>query len=73
MSVLVVSRISDPAVRRILLPEEPLMVACIPAIHLYNIKKGIFLTDIVDQNLFLYPSHPETEFFYPGQIAVFRI
>ena len=55
-------RISDPAVRRILLREEPLMVAVHSSHPLAMQKKGVFLTDIVDENLFLYPSHPKPNF-----------
>lgn len=55
-------RISDPAVRRILLREEPLMVAMHASHPLVQHKKGVFLTDIVDENLFLYPSHPKPNF-----------
>ncbi|OTG76619.1 LysR family transcriptional regulator [Acinetobacter sp. ANC 4169] len=55
-------RISDPAVRRVLLREEPLMVAVHSSHPLATQKKGVFLTDIVDENLFLYPSHPKPNF-----------
>ncbi|MCW8039616.1 MULTISPECIES: LysR family transcriptional regulator [Acinetobacter] len=58
-------RISDPAVRRVLLREEPLMVAVHASHPLAQQKKqqeGVYLADIVDENHFLYPSHPKPNF-----------
>ena len=54
-------RISDPAIRRILLREEPLMVA-VHSSHPLATQQGLYLTDIVDEKLFLYPSHPKPNF-----------
>jgi len=58
-------RISDPAVRRVLLREEPLMVAVHASHPLAQQKEqqeGVYLADIVDENHFLYPSHPKPNF-----------
>ncbi|MBR5557089.1 MAG: LysR family transcriptional regulator, partial [Acinetobacter sp.] len=55
-------RISDSAVRRVLLREEPLMVAAHSSHPLALQKQGVYLTDIVDENLFLYPSHAKPNF-----------
>ncbi len=55
-------RISDPAVRRVLLREEPLMLAAHSSHPLTAQKQGVYLSDLVDQNLFLYPSHPKPNF-----------
>lgn len=49
-------RISDPALSRILLREEPLMLAVHSSHPLAKQKEGIYLSDIVDENIFLYPS-----------------
>lgn len=49
-------RISDPALSRILLREEPLMLAVHSSHSLAKQKEGIYLSDIVDENIFLYPS-----------------
>jgi len=55
-------RISDPAIRRILFREEPLMVAVHDS-HLFATKRqGIYLSDIVEENIFLYPNHPKPNF-----------
>ncbi|MGY5393507.1 LysR family transcriptional regulator [Acinetobacter tandoii] len=55
-------RISDPAIRRVLLREEPLMVAAHSSHPLASQKQGIYLADLVEENLFLYPSHPKPNF-----------
>ena len=55
-------RISDPAVRRVLLRDEPLMVAVHASHPLAQQKEGVYLADIVDENQFLYPSHPKPNF-----------
>lgn len=49
-------RISDPALSRILLREEPLMLAVHSSHPLARQKAGVHLSDIVDENIFLYPS-----------------
>ncbi len=56
-------RISDAAVKRVLLREEPLMVA-VHASHplLANKKDGIYLSDIVDENVLLYPNQTQPSF-----------
>ncbi|KAF1020760.1 MAG: HTH-type transcriptional regulator BenM [Acinetobacter bereziniae] len=54
-------RISDPAVRRVLLREEPLMLA-VHISHPLAASKGTYFADIEDENLFLYPSHPKPNF-----------
>ena len=55
-------RISDPAIRRVLLREEPLMLAVHISHHLATDSKGTYFADIEDENLFLYPSHPKPNF-----------
>lgn len=50
-------RISDPALKRILLREEKLMMAVHASHHLSAKKEGVFLSDIADENIFLYPAH----------------
>ncbi|AYO53712.1 LysR family transcriptional regulator [Acinetobacter sp. WCHAc060033] len=54
-------KISDPAVRRVLLREEPLMLA-VHTSHSLADSKGTYFADIEDENLFLYPSHPKPNF-----------
>lgn len=55
-------RISDPAVRRVLLREEPLLVAVHASHPFAQQHQGVYLADIVDENLFLYPSQPKPNF-----------
>ena len=55
-------RISDPAVRRILLREERLMVAVHSSHPFAAQKEGVYLADVVDQQLFLYPNHNKPNF-----------
>ncbi|AXQ21655.1 LysR family transcriptional regulator [Acinetobacter wuhouensis] len=54
-------QISDPAVRRVLLREEPLMLA-VHTSHPLADSEGTYFADIEDENLFLYPSHPKPNF-----------
>lgn len=55
-------RISDPAIKRVLLREERLMVA-VHTSHLFNQKKsGVYLSEVADQPLFLYPNHHKPNF-----------
>lgn len=55
-------RISDPAIKRILLREEPLMVA-VHSSHLLAAKKqGIKLEEIVEEHVLLYPNQPKPSF-----------
>jgi DNA-binding transcriptional LysR family regulator len=46
----------------VLLREEPLMLAAHSSHPLTVQKQGVYLSDLVDQNLFLYPSHPKPNF-----------
>ena len=55
-------RISDSAVRRVLLREEPLMLAVHASHPLAAQTQGVYLADIVDEHMFLYPSHPKPNF-----------
>lgn len=55
-------RISDPAIRRILLREEPLMLALHSSHRFAQQKQGIHLADIVDEYLFLYPNYNKPNF-----------
>ncbi|MDM1757078.1 MULTISPECIES: LysR family transcriptional regulator [Acinetobacter] len=56
-------RISDSAVKRVLLREEPLMVAVhasSPLVRQY--KEGVYLADLLDQHILLYPNHHKPNF-----------
>lgn len=55
-------RISDPAIRRILLRDEPLMVAVHSQHHLASAEKGLYLSNLVDENLFIFPNHSKPNF-----------
>lgn len=55
-------RISDPAIRRVLLRDEPLMVAVHSSHHFASQEGGIYLADVVDDNLFVYPSQAKPNF-----------
>lgn len=50
-------RISDPALKRMLLREEPLMLAAHASHPLSQQKNGVYLADIIDENIFLYPNN----------------
>lgn len=50
-------RISDPALSRVLLREEPLMMAVHASHPLAAKSQGVYLADLVDENIFLYPSN----------------
>ena len=56
-------RISDPAIKRVLLRNEKLVVAA-HASHPFNQYKtqGVHLADLVDQNILLYPSTAKPNF-----------
>lgn len=54
-------RISDPAVKRVLLREERLMVAAHSS-HFLSHRDGVNLTELVDQPLFLYPNNGKANF-----------
>ena len=55
-------RISDPAVKRILLREERLMVAAHSSHPLAHRIHGIYLSELVDQTLFIYPNNGKNNF-----------
>ncbi len=55
-------RISDPAIRRILLRDEPLMVAVHSQHHLASAQNGLYLSSLVDENLFIFPNHSKPNF-----------
>ncbi len=55
-------RISDPAVRRVLLREEPLMVAVHNSHPYASHTEGVYLANIVDEDLFLYPNYNKPNF-----------
>ncbi len=55
-------RISDPAVRRFMLREEALMVAAHSRHPIAKRTEGVHLTDIVDEDMFLYPNTPQPNF-----------
>ena len=55
-------RISDPAIRRVLLRDEPLMVAVHAQHHLASTEKGLYLSNLVDENLFIFPNHSKPNF-----------
>lgn len=55
-------RISDPALKRILLREERLMMAVHASHNLSLRKEGVYLSDIVDENIFLYPNNLNPSF-----------
>jgi DNA-binding transcriptional LysR family regulator len=55
-------RISDPDIKRILLREEPLMVAVHSSHAIAQRKEGLSLADIVDETLILYPNLPKPSF-----------
>ncbi|NNH86312.1 LysR family transcriptional regulator [Acinetobacter terrae] len=55
-------RISDPAIKRILLREEPLMVAVHSSHALAAKKQGLKLEEIVEEHVLLYPNQPKPSF-----------
>ena len=55
-------RISDPAIKRILLREEPLMVAVHSSHALAAKKQGVKLEEIVEEHVLLYPKLPKPSF-----------
>jgi DNA-binding transcriptional LysR family regulator len=52
----------DPSIRRILLREEPLMVALFPGHRLAERASGLRLIDLVHEKLLLYPKAPRPSF-----------
>jgi LysR family transcriptional regulator, benzoate and cis,cis-muconate-responsive activator of ben and cat genes len=55
-------RISDPAIKRVLLREERLMVAVHSSHPLVTKKDGVYLAEIVDHSIFLYPNNNKPNF-----------
>ena len=55
-------RISDPAIKRILLREEPLMIAVHSSHALAAKKQGVKLEEIVEEHVLLYPKLPKPSF-----------
>ena len=55
-------RVSDPAIRRVLLRKERLMLAVHASHFLAHQKQGVYLADLVDEVIFLYPSQPKPSF-----------
>ena len=55
-------RISDPAVKRVLLREERLMVAAHSSHSMAQRVEGLNLSELVDQQLFLYPNSGKANF-----------
>ncbi|QOW49773.1 MULTISPECIES: LysR family transcriptional regulator [unclassified Acinetobacter] len=55
-------RISDPAIKRVLLREERLVVALHASHPLAQKKEGVYLADLIDQQLIFYPNHNKPNF-----------
>lgn len=55
-------RISDPALSRVLLREEPLMMAVHASHPLAQHRAGVYLADLVEENIFLYPNNVSPSF-----------
>ena len=55
-------RVSDPAIRRVLLRKERLMVAVHASHFLAQQKQGVHLADLVNETIFLYPAQPKPNF-----------
>ena len=55
-------RISDPAICRILLRNEPLMVAVHAQHRLLSTAKGLHLADLVDENILIFPNYSKPNF-----------
>lgn len=55
-------RIVDPAIRRVLLREEPLMVAVYSDHALAAQQQGVYLSDLIEEDHFLYPTQPKPNF-----------
>ncbi|WP_347452688.1 LysR family transcriptional regulator [Acinetobacter thermotolerans] len=55
-------RISDPALKRMLLREERLVLGTHASHPLSAHKEGVYLADVVDEKLFLYPNHTTPSF-----------
>lgn len=55
-------RVSDPAIRRVLLRKERLMLAVHASHFLAQQKQGVYLADLIDEMIFLYPAQPKPNF-----------
>lgn len=55
-------RFPDPAIRRILLREEPLWVAVHAQHQLSNSEQGVYLSNIIDENILLFPNYSKPNF-----------
>lgn len=55
-------RISDPAIHRVLLREEPLLVAVHKEHPLFKSETGLYLSDIVDGKIFIFPNYSKPNF-----------
>lgn len=55
-------RISDPAVRRILLRKERLVVAAHTSHPIAQRTEGVYLADLIDEKMFMYPTSPKPNF-----------
>ncbi|WP_297428861.1 LysR family transcriptional regulator [uncultured Acinetobacter sp.] len=55
-------RVSDPAIRRVLLRKERLMLAVHASHFLAQQKQGVHLADLVNETIFLYPAQPKPNF-----------
>ena len=55
-------RISDPAILRVLLSEEPLMVAVHSEHPLSSSKAGLYLSNLIDERLLIFPNHTKPNF-----------
>ena len=55
-------RVSDPAIRRVLLRKERLMLAVHASHFLAQQKQGVYLADLTDEMIFLYPAQPKPNF-----------
>lgn len=55
-------RISDPSIKRIMLREEPLILAVHSSHPLAERTEGVYLADLVEQQIFLYPNTPQANF-----------
>ncbi|MCH7335912.1 LysR family transcriptional regulator [Acinetobacter sp. NIPH 2699] len=55
-------RISDPAVKRVLLRKERLVVAAHSSHPIAQRIEGVYLADLVEEKLFLYPNTPKPNF-----------
>lgn len=55
-------RFPDPAIRRILLREEPLWVAVHAQHQLSSSEQGVYLSNIIDENILIFPNYSKPNF-----------